>query len=113
VLAGLVFVLGGLALIVVYAVGGAGRDGDLPPGTPFPVHLTQSLLGLGIMVLLALIGTWIAVGTGPRNCQVTGFINGEADGTVCRVVFGLGALLTWIFTVVLGVVSYRRLRAAA
>jgi hypothetical protein len=46
---GLVFVLGGLALIVGYAVaGGVAPDGDLAPGTPFAVRLVQFLLGLAV-----------------------------------------------------------------
>jgi hypothetical protein len=98
-------------VIVGYALaGGAGRDGDLPPATPFSVRLTQYLLGLGITVSLALIGTWIALGAGGRNCQVTGLMSGEADETVCRVVFGTGALLVWVFAVVLSVISYKRLQ---
>jgi len=71
------------------------------------------VLGLGITGSLAMIGTWIALGGGPRKCEVTGIFSGEAADTVCRVAFGVGAFLTWVFTVVLGVVSYRRLRAAA
>lgn len=111
VLAGLMFVQAGLAVIVGYAVaGGADRDGDLPPGTPFRVRLTQYLLGLGITVSLALIATWIALGAGGRDCQVTGLISAEADETVCRVVFGIGALLTWAFAVVVSVISCKRLQ---
>ena len=113
VLAGLVFVLAGLAVIVGYALaGGAAAGGDLPPGTPVRLRVTQYCLGLGITASLALIGTWIALGAGPRSCQVTAMITAEASATVCRVVFGFGALLTWVFAVVLGVVSYKRLRAA-
>jgi hypothetical protein len=113
ILAGMVFVLAGVAMIVGYAVAGAGPDGDLPPGTSFGIRVMQLLLGLGVTVSLAMIGTWIALGGGPRKCEVTGIFNGEADDTICRVAFGVGALLTWVFTVVLGVVSYRRLRATA
>lgn len=110
-LAGLMFVLGGLAVIVGYAVaGGAGRDGDLPPGTPFSVRFTQYLLGLGITVSLGLIATWVALGAGGRNCQVTGLMSAEADETVCRVVFGIGTLLVWAFAVVLTVISYKRMQ---
>ena len=113
ILGGLVFVLAGLAVIVGYAVARANAHGDLPPGTPFGVRLAQYVLGLGITVSLALIGTWIALGAGPRHCQITGTITAEANDTVCRVVFGAGAVLTWVVTGVLGVVSYKRLRALA
>ena len=65
---GLVFVLGGLALINGYAVaGGAAPDGDLAPGTPFGVRLVQYLLGLGITTSMALIASWVAFGPGTRT----------------------------------------------
>jgi hypothetical protein len=42
VCAGLLFILGGAAIINGYAIaGGAGPDGDLPPGTSFGVRLVQ------------------------------------------------------------------------
>ena len=51
-------IIPGAAVIVGYAVaGGAAPDGDLPPGTPRWVRVTQSLLGLGIIVSLAAAGT--------------------------------------------------------
>lgn len=113
VLGGLVFVLAGFAVILGYAVAGANAHGDLPPGTPFRMHLAQYVLGFGMTICLALIGTWIALGAGPRNCQITGSFTAEANDTVCRVAFGAGALLTWVITVAVGVASYKRLRAMA
>src|SRR5260221_10350655 len=42
VCAGLLFILGGAAIINGYAIaGGAGPDGDLPPGTSLGVRLAQ------------------------------------------------------------------------
>lgn len=117
VCAGLVFVLGGLAVIVGYGIaGGAGPDGDLVPGTPFVVRLVQTLLGLGITVLLALIATWVAFGPGARHFTGAGSIGGVAVGggsigeLFGRVVFGLGAVLVWAFAIVMLVVSVKRLR---
>ena len=111
--AGLAFVLAGAAVIVGYAVaGGAAPDGDLPPGTPRWVRVTQSLLGLGIIVSLAAVGTWVAFGPGPRSLSVTlPFVGrGPGDETVGRVAFGIGAVLMWIFLVVFVVVSVQRIR---
>jgi hypothetical protein len=113
ILAGLVFVLAGLAVIVGYAMARADHHGDLPPGTPLPVRITQYVLGLGITTSLALIGTWIAIGAGPRTCQISGSFTADANGAICRIGFGLGAFLAWMVTIMLGVVSYRRLRAMA
>jgi len=111
--AGLAFVLAGAAVIVGYVVaGGATSDGDLPPGTPRGVRVTQSLLGLGIIVSLAAVGTWVAFGPGPRSFSVTlPFVGrGPGDETVGRVAFGIGAVLMWIFLVVFVVVSVQRIR---
>ena len=111
--AGLMFVLCGGAMIVGYAVaGGVGPDGDLPAGTPRWVRLTQYLLGLGIISSLAAIATWIAFGPGRRAFTVTLPFAGRGPGdeTVGRVVFGIGAVLMWVFLVVFLVVSVQRLR---
>src|SRR5438046_91633 len=65
VCAGLAFVLAGGAVIVGFAVaGGSGPDGDLPPGTPFSVRLTQYFLGLGTLGSMTAVVTWIAFGPG-------------------------------------------------
>jgi hypothetical protein len=111
--AGLAFVLAGAAMIVGYAVaGGAGPDGDLPPGTPRWVRFTQTLLGLGIIGALAVIFTWIAFGPGPRAFTITLPFAGRGPGdeTLGRAMFGIGAVLIWAFFGVLAVVSVQRLR---
>src|SRR5262245_1026429 len=111
--AGLAFVLAGAAIIVGFAIaGGAAPDGDLPPGPPFGVQLTQYLLGLGIVGLLTAIGAWVAFGPGPRHFTVTGLplLSPRAQEALGRVTFGVGAVLCALVFVVLGVVSARRLR---
>ncbi len=116
--AGLVFVLGGLALIVGYGLAaGAGPDGDMAPGTPFGVRVVQYLLGLGITVSLALVATWVAFGPGPRKFGGSMSLGPIGTGTstgemVGRVAFGIGAGLVWLFAVVMGVVGIKRLRRA-
>ena len=113
VAAGLAFVLAGAAIIVGFAVaGGAAPDGDLPPGTPFAVRLTQYLLGLGIVGLLTAIAAWIAFGPGPRQFSVTGlpFLGPKGGETIGRVAFGIGAILSATVFVAFAVVSIRRLR---
>ena len=111
--AGLMFALAGGAMIVGYAVaGGVGPDGDLPAGTPRWVRVTQYLPGLGIISSLAAIATWIAFGPGPRAFTVTLPFVGRSPGdeTVKRAVFGLGAVLMWVFLIVFLVVSVQRIR---
>jgi len=82
------------------------------PGTPWPLRLTQYVLGLGIVASLAAITTWIAFGAGPRAFAVAGTFTGRGamSETVGRAVFGVGAVLLWAFFAVLAVVSARRLR---
>ena len=111
--AGLAFVLAGAAMIVGYAVaGGVGPDGDLPAGTPRWVRVTQYLLGLGIISALGAVATWVAFGPGPRAFTVTPpwVGRGPGDETVGRAVFGIGAVLMWIFLAVFVVVSVKRIR---
>jgi hypothetical protein len=113
VAAGLAFVLAGAAIIVGFAVaGGVAPDGDLPPGTPFAVRLTQYLLGLGIVGLLTAIAAWIAFGPGSREFSVTGlpFLGPRAGGRMGRTAFGVSAVLSAAFFVLLVVVSAGRLR---
>ena len=111
--AGLSFVLAGAAMIVGYAVaGGPGPDGDLPPGTPRWVRVTQSLFGLGIVSTLGAVATWIAFGPGPRAFTVMlPFVGrGPGDETLGRAVFGISAVLMWVFLIVFVVVSVQRIR---
>jgi hypothetical protein len=110
--AGVMFLLGGLSVIVGYGVaGGMGPDGDLPPGTPLAVRIVQSALGLGAAAMLASIASWIAFGSGARHFRVVGPLLSDAvNETLGRTVFGIGAIAMWAFTVLLLVVNVRRLR---
>lgn len=111
--AGLAFVLCGGTIMIGYAVaGGAGPDGDLPPGTPLSIRIAQYTLGLGFVGSLAAITSWIAFGPGPRTFTATGpFLGGGATSEATgRVVFGIGAVLIYVFLAALVVVSIKRLR---
>jgi hypothetical protein len=111
--AGLAFVLGGAAVMIGYAVaGGVGPDGDLPPGTPLSIRIVQYTLGLGIVGCMAAITSWVAFGPGERTFTATGpFLGRSATSeTTGRVVFGIGAVLIYVFLAVLVVVSIKRLR---
>lgn len=119
VCAGLAFVLAGAAVIVGFAVaGGAGPDGDLPAGTPFSVRLIQYFLGLGIAGCMTAVVTWIAFGPGERHFSTNVVLpfmvhRGPGSDTSGRVVFGIGAVLMWIFLLTAGVSGARRLFRAA
>jgi hypothetical protein len=117
--AGFMFVCLGAALIVGYAVAGAvGPDGDLPDGTPFGIRLAQYLLGLGVTSSMAAIFSWIAFGPGPRRFSMTVSLpffasRGQSGETAGRVVFGVAAVLIYVFVGLAGFVGLRRLRDRA
>ncbi len=115
VCAGLVFVFGGAAVIVGFAVaGGTGPDGDLPPGTPFAIRLVQYLLGVGIVGMLTAICTWISIGRGHRQFSTSislPFVawHPASDETVGRFMFGIAATLLWVMLIGLGFAGARHL----
>jgi hypothetical protein len=97
VCAGLVFLFGGAAAILGGLSGADGRTGELPASAPRWLRAGQSLLGVVITTCFGLIGTWIAIGPGDR--KFTGsFPIGEIGG---RVVFGIGAVMVWLFAIAL------------
>jgi hypothetical protein len=90
----------------------------LPAGTPFGVRLLQYLLGLGIAGSLTAIFTWIAFGPGERHFSSTVVLpfmthDGASGETSGRVVFGIAAVLIWLFLVSFGFIGARRLVRAA
>jgi len=114
VAAGLIFVFGGVALILGYAIaGGVSPDGDLLPGTPWGIRLTQFLLALAITGAMAAIASWVAFGPGPRAFSMTGSFAGAAPASqwLGRAAFGFGAVLLYLFIAVFAVVGIRRLRS--
>lgn len=99
-------------MIVGYALaGGAAPDGDLPPGTPLWMRVTQMALGLGIVAALGTVAAWVAFGPGPRTFTASGtFASGQTSERVGRMVFGAGAVLLAVVFVALLIVSVKRLR---
>lgn len=115
VCAGLSFVLMGAALIVGFALApGRSPDGDVLPGTPFAVRAIQYFLGLGLVGSMTAICTWIAFGPGERHFSSSvslPFIahRGASGETSGRIMFGIAAVLCWIFLISGGVSGARRL----
>jgi hypothetical protein len=113
--AGLAFIFCGATVIVGFAVaGGAGPDGDLPPGTPPAVRFLHYSCGLGFIASLAAVFTWIAFGTGERHFSgalALGPLRRSAapSGSAGRTLFGLGAMLLWIVLLGVAATAGRRL----
>jgi hypothetical protein len=119
VAAGLVFVCGGLAVILDYAiVGGVDVSGDLPVGTPLALRIANFLLGLSIVGLMLAMSGWIAFGPGERRFSSTislPFVwgrrgSGEVSG---RIAFGVGTVMIAVMFVAFGISGVRRLIRAS
>lgn len=112
--AGLMFLFAGVTLLADAAAGGIGPDGQLPSNAPAGFHVVQSMMGLGIVALMAAISSWIAFGAGERHFSTTISIPfvawrlGSAD-TLGRWAFGIAAVLLWCAIAVAVWVSLRRL----
>ena len=102
--AGSTFLLAAGALLVDAAAGGIGPTGNLPPDTPGALRNVQNLCGFGIVVLFALITSWIAFGKGERHFSTTLALpfmlarhaSGDASG---RWAFGIVAVVLWIVVI--------------
>lgn len=108
--AGLVFVLGAVLLTLRAAAGDHAREGELPPDAPRALHLAQYLLALAIFVCMALIASWVAFGPGERTFTASGsFGEGRVGDGPGRVMFGIGAVIMWLCTLVMAIDGARRL----
>ena len=108
--AGIAFMLAGIS-IAVGAIHGVSETGELPKHTGWWMRLFYYVIGLVIAGALASIGSWVAFGPGPRAFSGTGLflLSPEASVMVGRIVFGIGAVLTWLCTIALAVSGARKL----
>ncbi len=69
------------------------------------------MLAIGASGALATIGTWIAIGSGPRAFSLSApFVQMQTTGeTIGRTVFALGAVIAWIYVIALTVSTVRKL----
>jgi hypothetical protein len=110
VAAGLAFVFAGLTCVVRAKAGMSDQQDDVPDSAPPWTRLAYRALGIGIAGALAIIGTWIAIGSGPRAFTISAPF-GEmrtAGETIGRTVFGLGAVIVWIYVIALTVGTVRK-----
>lgn len=109
--AGAAFLFAGLTCMLSARAGMGGHQTDLPEDAPLAFKLAYRILGIGVTGALATIGTWIAIGSGPRAFTISGTL-GEmqtSGQTLGRVVFGLGAVVVWIYVIALTVGTVRKL----
>ena len=109
--AGAAFLFAGLTCMVRAKAGMGDRQTDVPDDAALWVKVVYRILGIGAAGALATIGTWIAIGSGPRAFTISGSF-GEMQTsrqTLGRVVFGLGAVIVWIYVIALTVGTVRKL----
>jgi hypothetical protein len=108
---GAAFLFAGLTCIVRARAGMADHQSDVPGSAPVWIKLSYRMLAIGITGALAIIGTWIAIGSGPRAFNLSApLVEMQTTGEIVgRVVFGLGAVITWIYVIALAVVTMRKL----
>jgi hypothetical protein len=108
--AGICFLLAGIS-VAVGAIYGVSETGELPKDTGWWMRLFYTVIAVIIAGALASIGSWVAFGPGPRAFSGTGLflLSREASDLVGRILFGLGAVLTWLFTIAIAVRGAREL----
>jgi hypothetical protein len=108
---GAAFLFAGLTCVVRARAGMADHDSDVPDKAPSWSKLAYRALGIGIAGALAIIGTWIAIGAGPRAFSLSApFVEMHTAGEVIgRTVFGLGAVILWIYVIALAVGTVRQM----
>lgn len=109
--AGLAFLFAGLTCVVRARAGLTENQDDMPAGAPRWAQASYRMLGIGAAGALATIGTWIAIGSGPRAFNLAAPLaqmqtTGELIG---RSVFALGAVIVWITVIALAVGTVRKL----
>jgi len=105
------FVFAGSLLVLRSFMGGDMHASDMPRGVPLRLRVAYYLLGLAVVGALATVGTGVALGPGEREFAISlPFLgSGPANPWIGRAVFGVGAVLTWLFFVVAAVAWWRKL----
>jgi len=105
--AGLIFLTGGAAIIVDYALAPAAASG----GTSRVVPVIQYVLSLVVTAAVTVVAAWIAVGPGERGFAVAvPFLPGAASELIGRAAFIVTAMLTFCVFLLFAVAGAVELR---
>jgi hypothetical protein len=109
--AGMAFLFAGLTCMVRARAGMTDAQSEIPDGAPGWTKVSYRVLAIGTAGALATIGTWIAIGSGPRAFSLSApLIEMQTTGEMIgRTVFGLGAVIVWIYVIALTVGTVRKL----
>ena len=107
--AGAAFLFAGLTCMVRAHAGMLNIES--PDDAPRREELSYRMLAIGIAGALAIIGTFVAIGAGPRVfSQSAPFVEMQTNGELLgRTVFGLGAVIVSIYVIALTVSTVRKL----
>ncbi len=108
--AGATFLFAGLTCMVRARACVTGSQSDIPASAPRWTQVSYRVLAIGASGALATIGTWVAIGSGPRAFSLSApFIEMQTTGEMIgRTVFGLGAVIVWIYVIALTVGTVRK-----
>jgi hypothetical protein len=109
--AGLAILFAGLTCAIRARAGMSDNESEVPDSAPRWIKLSYRVLAIAVAGALATIGTWIAIGSGPRAFSISApFIEMRTTGEIIgRTVFGLGAVIVWIYVIALTVGTVRKL----
>ena len=109
--AGLAFLFAGLTCVVRARAGLNGGRSETAESAPRRTKAACRILAIATAGALATIGTWIAIGSGPRAFSLPApFIEMSTTGeAIGRAIFALGAIIVWIYAIALTVGTTRQL----
>ena len=108
--AGLAFLCAGVAAMLRARAGMTDRQSDMPADAPRWTQLSYRIAAIAVVGSMAAIGTWVAIGSGPRAFDVSApFVEMRTTGELIgRTMFGLGAVIVWIYVIALTVGTVRK-----
>ena len=109
--AGAACLCAGLTCMVRARAGMLNIETEIPDGAPRSMQVSYRMLAIGAVGALAIIGTYVAIGSGPRAFNLAApLVEMQTIGEVLgRTVFGLGAVIVWIVVIALTVGTVRKL----
>jgi hypothetical protein len=107
--AGLVFIAGGISVLVRGWLFVPDHESQLPADAPGAAATLQWIAALVIIVSLASIGSWIAFAGDDRAFATNVPVQGSLRETVSRVAFGIGAVITWLLAAAVAAKGLRRI----
>jgi hypothetical protein len=111
--AGFAFMLAGASVAIGALSKETQADGSLPASAPLPLRILQYLMGLGIVSTLAMIGSWVAIGSDGKFRSSASFfgvtVSGLSSEMLGRMMFGLGAGLCWLMLIMAARQGWRKL----